>query len=54
MPIIEVNVAGFQFTRCVPETGSGRHVWHVTRPHHTHRFHAARLVRKWAPRLRVA
>jgi hypothetical protein len=47
MAIIEVNFAGFQFTRCVPDVpgGTDRHSWHVSR---------MRLVRRWAPRLRAA
>ena len=51
MSIIEVNVAGFQFTRCVPDVpgADGRHAWHVSRVHH----HMPR-IRRWAPRLRVA
>jgi hypothetical protein len=56
MSIIEVNVAGFQFTRCEPDVpgGNGRRAWRVTRTHHKPRFHAGRLVRKWAPRFGVA
>jgi hypothetical protein len=45
MAIIEVNVAGFQFTRGVPQA---RHGWHVR--HHLPRLH----MRRWSPRVRVA
>jgi hypothetical protein len=53
MSIIEVNVAGFQFTRCVPDEpeGDGRHAWHVAKVHHLPWLHAPRLMRKWAPRV---
>ena len=53
MTIIEVNLAGFQFTRCVPDAAGpeGRHAWHITRAYHLRRLHAGR---RRAPRLRVA
>ena len=64
MTIIEVNFAGFQFTRCVPNVpGQGdRYAWHISRVHHlpwvlgwVHmgRF-AGRFARRLDPRLRVA
>ncbi|HZA08586.1 hypothetical protein [Mycobacterium sp.] len=51
MSIIEVNVAGFQFTRCTPDApGTESPAWHITRIHHIPRF----PLRRRAPRLRVA
>jgi hypothetical protein len=51
MSIIEVNLAGFQFVRCVPDgSNDGRHAWHVSRVHHMPRLH----MRRRAPQLRVA
>jgi hypothetical protein len=49
MPIIEVNLAGFRFTRCVPDApdDDGRHAWHVSRVRHLPRLH----FRRWAPTL---
>jgi hypothetical protein len=54
MTIIEVNLAGFQFTRCVPDVpgGDGRRAWHVSRVHHVHRVHAGRRMRRRVARLR--
>jgi hypothetical protein len=56
MTNIEVNLAGFQFTRCVPELPGqdGHHAWHVTRMHHVPRVHAGRLLRRQVARLRYA
>ena len=52
MTIIEVNFAGLQFTRCVPDVpgGDDRYAWHVSRLHHLPRLN----MRRRAPRLRVA
>jgi hypothetical protein len=52
MTNIEVNLAGFQFTRCVPDVpgGDGRHAWHISRVHHLPRLH----MRRRAPELRAA
>lgn len=52
MTIIEVNLAGFQFTRCVPDVpgGDGRYAWHVSRVQHLPKPHLG----KREPRLRVA
>ena len=56
MAIIEVNLAGFQFTRCVPDTrDSGtRQVWHFSGVPHPPRIHKVRRMRRWLPRPRVA
>jgi hypothetical protein len=56
MSIIEVNVAGFQFTRDEPDVpgGNARRAWRVTRNRHQPRIHAGRLMRKWAPRFGIA
>jgi len=50
--IIEVNLAGFQFTRGVPEVpaGAGRRGWHVSLVHRVPRLH----MRWRAARLRAA
>ena len=60
MTIIEVNFAGFQFTRCVPDVpGRGdRYAWHISRVHDLpwvlRWVHAGRFARRRDARLRVA
>jgi hypothetical protein len=60
MTIIEVNFAGFQFTRCVPDVpGRGdRYAWHISRVEHLPRVHlrrfAGRSARRRDQRLRIA
>lgn len=64
MTIIEVNIAGFQFTRCVPDVpGQGdRHAWHISRMHHLPWVldwvlgwvHVGRFACRRDPRLRTA
>jgi hypothetical protein len=56
MPIIEVNLAGFQFTCCVPDVpgSTGRYAWQVSRVHHAPRIRLGRRMRWWAPRPRIA
>ena len=55
MTHIEVNLAGFQLTRCVPDAPGreGRHAWHISRVHHLPRVHAGRFLRRRATRLGV-
>jgi hypothetical protein len=46
MTNIEVNLAGFQFTRCVPDGPGqdGHNAWHISRVHQLPRVHAGRLL----------
>jgi hypothetical protein len=56
MSTIEVNLAGFQFVRCVPDVpgGGDRRAWHVSRVHQMPLINAGRRMRRWVPRLRAA